>query len=303
VWESQDIALKSNRLLAFNADTGERRVVADTGSLSLLPSIDGDLISWEGNASGNYDIWVNRLSTGETFQVTTDPFDQRLNRVFGNLVAYIDKRTGNYDVFVSKLAFVNPDDDTTPPALTVPTDIHVVATSTSGALVTYTASATDAVDGPVTPVCSPPSGATFSPGTTVVTCTATDQHGNSATKSFSVSVTYDWSGLLAPISDTGTSVFRVGRTVPVKFALAGASAPITDGAFYVFVARWSDQVLGTDVAADSTSAATEGNTFRYDATAGQYVFQLSTKSLSVGTWTIHVDLGDGVVRGQTVSIR
>jgi hypothetical protein len=110
VWESQAVDLAgADRVLAFNAATGERRVVADTGAFSLLPSIDGDLIAWEGNASGNYDVWVNRLSTGESFQVTTDPSDQRLNNVLGDLVAYIDKRTGFYEVYVSKLDFVAPD--------------------------------------------------------------------------------------------------------------------------------------------------------------------------------------------------
>jgi hypothetical protein len=79
--------------------------------------------------------------------------------------------------------------DTTPPVLSVPGAIVVAATSTAGAVVTYTATAIDVVDGPVTPTCSQPSGATFPAGTTIVSCTATDSHGNaSATQTFTVRV-------------------------------------------------------------------------------------------------------------------
>jgi hypothetical protein len=53
---------------------------------------------------------------------------------------------------------------------------------------TYTATALDKGDGPVTPVCAPASPATFPLGTTLVTCRATDKAGHRATKSFRVTV-------------------------------------------------------------------------------------------------------------------
>src|SRR6185503_12459916 len=59
----------------------------------------------------------------------------------------------------------------TPPVVTVPANITREATSPSGAVVTFTATATDAQDGPRTPVCTPPSGSTFPIATTTVTCT------------------------------------------------------------------------------------------------------------------------------------
>ena len=71
--------------------------------------------------------------------------------------------------------------DTTPPAVTVPSDITAEATSPNGAVVAYTASATDLVDGTVTVRCSPPSGTQFGlDETTTVQCAATDAHGNDA---------------------------------------------------------------------------------------------------------------------------
>ena len=65
----------------------------------------------------------------------------------------------------------------------------VNADSASGAIVTYaTPIATDPDDaaGPVT--CAPPSGSTFPVGTTTVTCSSTDTHGNTGSASFTVIV-------------------------------------------------------------------------------------------------------------------
>ena len=78
--------------------------------------------------------------------------------------------------------------DRTPPTLTLPSDMTVQATSTSGAVVKFTASASDLVDGSVPFTCTPASGSTFPAGTTKVTCSATDKAGNSASGSFKVTV-------------------------------------------------------------------------------------------------------------------
>lgn len=82
--------------------------------------------------------------------------------------------------------------DTTPPSLNLPAPIVVEATGPGGAIVNYTATATDIVDvtDPVT--CAPASGSLFPVGigetTTVVTCTSTDLHGNTSTGTFTVTV-------------------------------------------------------------------------------------------------------------------
>ena len=76
----------------------------------------------------------------------------------------------------------------TTPVVTVPPDQTIEATGPTGAVVTYTASASDAEDGPLTPVCSTASGATFALGPTTVTCTATDSKGAHGSASFTVTV-------------------------------------------------------------------------------------------------------------------
>ena len=60
---------------------------------------------------------------------------------------------------------------------------------------------------------------------------------------------------------------------------------------------------GSSSGAASTSAADVGNTFRYDAAAGQYVFNLDSGTLGVGTWRLRLDLGDGVERAVLISLR
>ena len=77
--------------------------------------------------------------------------------------------------------------DKEPPTLTVPADFAVNATSPSGAVVTYTASATDNV-AVAALTCSPPSATSFPIGSTTVTCVATDPSGNQASATFHITV-------------------------------------------------------------------------------------------------------------------
>ena len=80
--------------------------------------------------------------------------------------------------------------DTTPPVISgTPANI---STSTDGTsvIINYTSpTATDAVSGTVLVTCVPASGSSFAIGTTVVTCTAKDAAGNTATSTFNVVVT------------------------------------------------------------------------------------------------------------------
>jgi len=193
--------------------------------------------------------------------------------------------------------------DTTPPVLSLPATITVGGTLASGAPVTYTASASDLVDGPVPVNCSPPSGAQFAYGITVVSCSATDAHGNHATGSFQVKVTYPWSGFLQPINPDGSSVFRLGSTVPVKFQLTGAASGITNLVATLSVAKVSGNVTGTYNEASSNAAPDSGNTFRYVPTSNLYIYNLSTSNLSIGTWSLQVDMGDGVLHTINISLR
>jgi hypothetical protein len=114
---------------------------------------------------------------------------------------------------------------------------------------------------------------------------------------------YSWSGVLQPVNADGSSVFKAGSTVSVKFALTGTSAGISTLAATLSYAKVSDGVVVTELEAVSMAAATTGNLFRYDAASGQYVFNWSTKGLTSGTYRLIIDLGDNLIRTVDVGLK
>jgi probable HAF family extracellular repeat protein len=118
-----------------------------------------------------------------------------------------------------------PVTDTTPPVITVPDDMTVDATSPDGAVVEFTATATDDVDGDVPVGCTPASGSTFVIGDTTVECTATDTAGNSATASFTVHV----KGGSEQLDDLAEAVIGVGPGTSLADKVEAAQMALTDG--------------------------------------------------------------------------
>jgi hypothetical protein len=199
--------------------------------------------------------------------------------------------------------------DTAPPVPAAPpATVVAYATTTSGATVSFTAPAfSDAVDGAVAAHCAPASGAKFAPGKTTVTCTATDAHGNTGSASFTVWVQYqaptDGMFFLKPIRSDGSSIFRVGRAVPVKFQLTGASAGITNLVAKLVVTKISDQVRGS---ADDQSDEDGDDTdflFKYRKLAKIYGYRWKTVGQTQGTYRLTADLGDRVVHEINVSLK
>jgi len=91
--------------------------------------------------------------------------------------------------------------------------------------------------------------------------------------------------------------------VPVKFQLTAASAALTNLPALIYVSPLSGGVTGSELEAESTSAADSANVFRYDGSSGQYIFNLATKTLTQGTWQIRIDLQDGSPHTVTVSFK
>jgi uncharacterized repeat protein (TIGR01451 family) len=129
---------------------------------------------------------------------------------------------GSFTVTVSR-------PDTTAPVLSLPASITTTATSGTGAIVTYTATATDAVSGARPVTCAPASGSLFPVATTTVNCSATDAAGNTARGSFTVRVN--------PPPDT---------TAPVLSLPASITTPATSatGAIVTYTATATDAVSG-----------------------------------------------------------
>ncbi len=80
-------------------------------------------------------------------------------------------------------------EDTTPPTITCPADIlKLTSLAGGGWFVSFSVGASDVCDPAPDVVCVPPSGSFFPLGTTLVTCTATDDSSNSSMCSFQVTI-------------------------------------------------------------------------------------------------------------------
>jgi hypothetical protein len=175
----------------FAANRGFTVTVADTKAPKL--TLPGDLSVQADSAAGAAVIYtasaedsVDGAITPSCSPASGQPFPVGTTRVRCSATdAHGNDASGGFAVLVLE---ARPGPDKTPPALELPKDMTVEATSAAGAAVAYPASASDLVDGQVPITCSPPSGATFALGTTKVTCTATDKAGNTATGTFTVTV-------------------------------------------------------------------------------------------------------------------
>ena len=78
--------------------------------------------------------------------------------------------------------------DSTAPVIQCPADLMLTACGTNGAVGNFNVTATDNCPGPVTVVCTPPSGSIFPAGTNTVLCMASDAAGNLSQCSFQVIV-------------------------------------------------------------------------------------------------------------------
>ncbi|MGW4210878.1 OmpL47-type beta-barrel domain-containing protein [Lentzea sp. NPDC004789] len=167
--------------------------------------------------------------------------------------------------------------------------------------------ATDAVSG--VDSCVVVVAALADPGAWSFTATAKDKAGNTSTRSGRYQVQlYDFSGFLPPINPAGgpTSVFKAGSTVPVKFQLR-------DGSGAVVAARTAPQwlvpvrggVLTSSVNETvSTDAPSTDGSFRWDATAQQYIYNWQTKGLTAGyLYRIGAKLEDGQTFYVTVGLK
>lgn len=204
--------------------------------------------------------------------------------------------SGNYATATQVVTVV----DTTRPTITAVGSLTVIVGSPSSALPSPTV--VDLVDPSPTVTNNAP--AFFPPGNTLVTWTATDASDNFATATTTVTAHYAFGGIRQPINSNGSSIFRLGSTVPVKFQLRDANGNfVTNAVAQIFLARVTGEVFGEEKDAVSTSNATTGNLFRYDSTDNQYIFNWGTRGLSTGTWQIRIVLDDGSIHTVLIGLR
>ncbi|MDP3297140.1 MAG: DUF1566 domain-containing protein [Thermodesulfovibrionia bacterium] len=99
-----------------------------------------------------------------------------------------------------------------------------------------------------------------------------------------------------PINADGSSIFKAGSTIPVKIILTDCSGQsISTATVTIAVYKITDAILGTEeeLLVESPGNANTGNLYRYDATKGQYIYNLSTKGYTQGTYKVYAKPNDG----------
>jgi pectin methylesterase-like acyl-CoA thioesterase len=165
-----------------------------------------------GNLSHTYD------GTAKSVAVATEPAGVNVEVTYngsasapveaGSYAVVATVNDANYEGNASATLTISEAPNTAP-VLTLPSDITVEATSAAGAVVNFTASATDAEDGQLSVTLSRQPGSTFPLGTTTVTGTTQDSKGLTATGTFNITV-----------RDTTAPVFQSLTASPATIAKA-----------------------------------------------------------------------------------
>jgi hypothetical protein len=119
----------------------------------------------------------------------------------------------------SEATFTVTVNDTKAPRLDLPGKQVVEATGPAGAIVAFTVSAIDAIDPSPAVACAPMSGTTFPLGSTAVTCTATDDAGNSRSDAFLVVVRDKTDPEIAGVTPSQSTLPANGLIVPVTLTV------------------------------------------------------------------------------------
>jgi hypothetical protein len=128
--------------------------------------------------------------------------------------------------------------DPTAPVIQCPTNLVASTCDPNGTVVNFAVTATDNCSGPVTIVCTPPSGSVFPVGITTVTCVASDACGNSSQCTFTVTVT------------VGGSLLAIEPAVIIRWTCGGTLQSADD-----VTGPWTDVPGATSPYAVAVSAA------------------------------------------------
>lgn len=157
-----------------------------------------------------------------------------------------------------------------------------------------TCTATDALSGLDTCVVT---GYSTAVGSRTLTATATDKAGHQATLELHYTVkAWTFAGFFQPVDMGGVvNTVRSGATVPLKFTVAEGGTPLTDPAAVVQPLKAVSTACSGSVPTDDIElVATGGTVLRYDAAAGQFVYNWQTPSGRAGTcWRVTISAQDG----------
>ena len=135
--------------------------------------------------------------------------------------------------------------------------------------------------------------------------TTTDVAGNTRTEAVPYRVVYAYGEIREPINLDGSSVFKGGSTVPVKFRITDFDGqPVTAATATLSTVRsYNTDGLQLDAEQEATTqgAANTDNLFR--PSDGQYVYNLSTRGMAPGSYQLFIRLDDGKQYSAVFSLR
>jgi hypothetical protein len=117
---------------------------------------------------------------------------------------------------------------------------------------------------------------------------------------------YVFTGYLPPVNPDGTSIFRRRRAIPLRFRLGDcAGAVVPDAVARLRVFFHAGGIVGDEIEeVESLAASNDGDRFRFDPVAGQYIYNLDTLPLAPGnSYLLRTILDDGTAHDVVVSIQ
>src|SRR5215211_5096348 len=210
-------------------------------------SPDGKKVAFTSRRDGNDELYVvSSDGTGAPIRLTNNPAVDEFPAFSpdGKQLAFDSSRSGNSEIYVmnsdgsgtptrltNNLVSDSKSDwgplpDTTPPDITLTTPADGAA-YTLGQQVNAEYSCQDEMGGSALASCvgTVPNGTpidTATVGSKTFTVESTDNAGNTASKSHTYSVVYDFGGFFSPVDDPPTvNTIRAGRAIPVQFSLGG----------------------------------------------------------------------------------
>ncbi len=152
--------------------------------------------------------------------------------------------------------------------------------------------ASDALSGLASSSCAPVTTSTVGPQS--VSCTATDNAGNTASQAASYTVAYPFSGFLQPVDNLPTlNTVKAGSSIPIKFSLRG-----NRGLNILAAGSPGVKVVPCDGSAPADeieqTLTTSNSTLSYDAASDTYSYTWKTDKSWAGTCRqLNVLLSDG----------
>ena len=141
---------------------------------------------------------------------------------------------------------------------------------------------------------------TSRPGTVSFVVNSTDQVDNAS----SATATYNV-GYAVCLQYDATRVKRLGAVVPIKIQLCDNSGVNLSASTIVVTATSLTRAASTvsGVLDDAGNANPDGN-FRFDAATGTYIYNLSTRGLTAGTWSVNFSVsGDPTSHSVTFQVQ